>query len=179
MALCVIKYRYNITFTCEVTGSRLEDCGSSPDKRICYYFRQHIHSDGFTNLHLQCISKPSIYELIRQERDAERSHLARGEVKNVWDFTSMPLLDKRRDNHVGHTVNSSRGLAQRWCSRLVFGRCTVWVSVGAPSVLIKVLRGFPECLQANSGMLSRRGNDHFLPNPFQFISHHTIWRCIL
>jgi hypothetical protein len=40
----------------------------------------------------------------------------------------------------------------------------------------QVFRGFPLLLHASSGILARLDHNHFLPNPFQFISHPTI-RC--
>jgi hypothetical protein len=41
--------------------------------------------------------------------------------------------------------------------RLVFGRCSVRVSAGASFVLIEDFRGSPQCLQENSGIVSRLG----------------------
>jgi hypothetical protein len=41
----------------------------------------------------------------------------------------------------------------------------------------EVLRGFPESLQANAGIVPQLNNDCFLPNPFQFIIHQSscVW----
>jgi hypothetical protein len=36
--------------------------------------------------------------------------------------------------------------------------------------------GFPQSLQTNARIVPQSGHKRFLPNPFQFISHSTIWR---
>jgi hypothetical protein len=40
----------------------------------------------------------------------------------------------------------------------------------------EIFCGFTEFFQANARILLRSGHDIFLPNPFQFINHHTIRR---
>jgi hypothetical protein len=60
--------------------------------------------------------------------------------------------------------------------RLIFGRCWVRISAETPTVLAKVLHGFPQSLQANPGWLDHAS---FLSNPsnLSFIRHPTIRRC--
>jgi hypothetical protein len=40
-------------------------------------------------------------------------------------------------------------------------------------------RGFPQSIQANSGILPRLFHNCFLPDPFQFISHRTLLHCTI
>jgi hypothetical protein len=41
---------------------------------------------------------------------------------------------------------------------------------------LKVLSGFPQFLHEKSGIVTKSGHDHYLPNPFQFIYNSIIGR---
>jgi hypothetical protein len=65
------------------------------------------------------------------------------------------------------------GTSVKWSldrCRLVFRRYSVRIPIGTPAILTEVFRSFPQSLQANS----RIGHDYCLPNPFQFIVHHSL-----
>jgi hypothetical protein len=45
---------------------------------------------------------------------------------------------------------------------------------GTSAILTGVSHGFPQSVQENAGIISKLGNDRFLPYPFEFIMHPTI-----
>jgi hypothetical protein len=51
----------------------------------------------------------------------------------------------------------------------------VWISASTPAILPEIFHGFPQSLQANFKIVPQLDHGCFLPNPFQFIDHPTIW----
>jgi hypothetical protein len=50
--------------------------------------------------------------------------------------------------------------------------------VGTPAILTEGFGDFPQPPQANSGIVAVLGHNRFLANPFQFIIHASIRRCV-
>jgi hypothetical protein len=46
---------------------------------------------------------------------------------------------------------------------------SVSISGGTPDIPTEVLRGLPQSIQVNKGIVLRLGHDRFLPKPFRFI----------
>jgi hypothetical protein len=61
----------------------------------------------------------------------------------------------------------------------LIGRSRVWISVETPNILTEVLRGFPQSLKANAGIVPQTGHDRFLPDPSQFIIHLSCYQLTL
>jgi hypothetical protein len=57
-------------------------------------------------------------------------------------------------------------------------KVSVRFSAGTPAIMVEVIRGCTQSLQAYVGMVLRLGHDHFLPNPFTFIIHRFTLYCI-
>jgi hypothetical protein len=64
-----------------------------------------------------------------------------------------------------------------WGLRLVFGLAQI--SAGTLAILTEVFYGSPQSLLTNAGIVPQLGDDHFLPNPFQFMSsYHILLYCL-
>jgi hypothetical protein len=61
---------------------------------------------------------------------------------------------------------------QRRHSRTTFMVYSVRSSTGTPVIVTEIFRSVPQSLHSNSGIVSRLGQDLFLPNPFHFIIIH-------
>jgi hypothetical protein len=53
-------------------------------------------------------------------------------------------------------------------SVIVFGKCSVRISVGTPTILTEVFRDFPQLIRPNIGIAPQLVHDHLLHNSFQF-----------
>jgi hypothetical protein len=69
------------------------------------------------------------------------------------------------------------GLSQR--SVLVFGSWTIRLLAEASDILTEVFHAFHQYLQANAGAESRWDQEHFLPNPLQFIIQLSFYTSML
>jgi hypothetical protein len=70
-------------------------------------------------------------------------------------------LQLRSSKHVNVVVNCG----------FQFKKCLVLISAGTLSVLSEGFRRFPHFFQVILIAVPRLGQDHFLPDPFQFIIH--------
>lgn len=63
------------------------------------------------------------------------------------------------------------------CSAFTFKKCLVWVSARTLSILTEILPWFSLIPQVYARIVLKLG--HFLPYPFHFICHPSIWCCIV
>jgi hypothetical protein len=96
--------------------------------------------------------------------------LCRSERVRRFGDTQRLHLQCQRVNLPNRQVQNKR-------SGDVFGRNSVQISAVTSIILTEIYHGSPKSLQTNGGTVSLIDQDLFLPNPVQFISHHTIRLC--
>jgi hypothetical protein len=57
-----------------------------------------------------------------------------------------------------------------WCFRYLFGKCSVRISARTPALITEHFHPFPQSLKENTVIVHRLRHNHFLQDPFQFIT---------
>jgi hypothetical protein len=69
-----------------------------------------------------------------------------------------------------------------WSRGNAMGSFSDRISARMRAILTEILRGFPQSLHANAGIICELGHDRFLPHPFQFSislsTHRSMLQCV-